>query len=430
MRVALVNPAWTFAGSIYFGCREPHLPLELGYAKAMLEQAGHTALLLDGPLQGLDNGALAERVAALAPDITMVLTAPTYLFWRCPPPELRVPAAFLQQLAGRGGTTVIAGPHGSVTPGPALAKTGADLAIMGECEEVITAVADSGGEPVRHTAWRNPDGSVTSNDGPHASRFTDHPALGWPDDWLRRHRHHHHRFERPAEGLGAEVEASRGCPYSCTFCAKLAYRDSYRRRDLEPLVEEIDRLIAQGVTYLYFIDEIFLPRPMLLEALIEREVRFGVQTRIDLWKPALLELLGRAGCVSIEAGVESLTEAGRAALAKRCAMTTAELTERLIMARRHVPFVQANLIGEPGDDAAAVTAWREEVEAHGIWANDPVPLYPYPASPDYRRLWGRPDDLAWERAHDHYLRSFPHFSDIQDQRPARLVELEDLAWHP
>jgi anaerobic magnesium-protoporphyrin IX monomethyl ester cyclase len=30
MRVALVNPPWSFAGSIYFGCREPHLPLELG----------------------------------------------------------------------------------------------------------------------------------------------------------------------------------------------------------------------------------------------------------------------------------------------------------------------------------------------------------------------------------------------------------------
>ena len=41
MRVALVNPRWSFEGSIYFGCREPHLPLELGYAKAMLERAGH-----------------------------------------------------------------------------------------------------------------------------------------------------------------------------------------------------------------------------------------------------------------------------------------------------------------------------------------------------------------------------------------------------
>ena len=28
MRFALVNPPWAFEGSIYFGCREPHLPLE------------------------------------------------------------------------------------------------------------------------------------------------------------------------------------------------------------------------------------------------------------------------------------------------------------------------------------------------------------------------------------------------------------------
>src|SRR4051794_18170831 len=41
MKFALVNPAWTFEGSIYFGCREPHLPLEFGYAKALLERDAH-----------------------------------------------------------------------------------------------------------------------------------------------------------------------------------------------------------------------------------------------------------------------------------------------------------------------------------------------------------------------------------------------------
>ena len=41
-------------------------------------------------------------------------------------------------------------------------------------------------------------------------------------------------------------------------------------------------LIDQGVTHLYFIDEIFLPRRDLLEALVERPIKFGVQTRIDL----------------------------------------------------------------------------------------------------------------------------------------------------
>jgi hypothetical protein len=61
---------------------------------------------------------------------------------------------------------------------------------------------------------------------------------------------------------------------------------------------------------------------------------------------------------------------------------------------------------------------------HGVWANEPVPLFPYPGSPDYRKLWGIPDDQAWERALDHYLTHHVDFSDIQDQRPRPLRELE------
>src|SRR3546814_6316742 len=89
MRVALVNPYWTYDGSIYFGCRHPHLPLELGYSKSLLEAAGHEVLILDGQLQEMDNPALADAVTAFAPGMTVVTTAPTYLFWRCAPPELR-----------------------------------------------------------------------------------------------------------------------------------------------------------------------------------------------------------------------------------------------------------------------------------------------------------------------------------------------------
>ena len=69
-------------------------------------------------------------------------------------------------------------------------------------------------------------------------------------------------------------------------------------------------------------------------------------------------------------------------------MTTDELAELLILARQHVPFVQANLLEVADDDAALVAAWRDGLQAHGVWANDPVPLYPYPSSPDYRRLFG------------------------------------------
>jgi B12-binding domain/radical SAM domain protein of rhizo-twelve system len=424
MKVALVNPFWTYEDSIYFGCRQPHLPLELGYSKALLEADGHEVLMLDGQIQKLDNAALADRVAAFAPAITVVSTAPTYLFWRCAPPELRVPADFLNRLAGRGGRTVAIGPHGSATPAPTLRKLGVDVVVRGECEEVVAELASSDDwSAVPHTAHLH-GGKLVGNGGVHASSFVGHPALKWPSDWIAAHSHHHHRFDDNQVGFGAEVEASRGCPYNCSFCAKIDFRDAYRRRNHDAVMAEIDRLIGQGVGYIYFVDEIFLPQKALLEALVDRDVKFGVQTRIDLWKPELLELLGAAGCVSIEAGLESLTVEGRAMLAKRCRLGTEELAALLVNARRHVPFVQANLIGVVEDDPALVDHWRKHLIDRGVWANEPVPLYPYPSSPSYREIWGEPDDLAWERAHEHYLASFRTFSDIQEKRPRALAELE------
>lgn len=424
MRIALVNPRWSFEGSIYFGCREPHLPLELGYCKALLERGGHETLLLDGHLTDRDDAGLIAEIESFDPAMTVVATAPTYLFWRCAPPELRVPADFLRALGRRGGTTVAVGPHGSVTPETTLRKLGCDIVVRGECEEVVARLAEGGPLGEVGSIAYSENGEVRVTGAPAASLFVETPALAWPDEWIARHSHHHHRFDADRGGFGAEVEASRGCPYTCSFCAKIEFRDAYRRRRLDLVLAEIDALIAQGVGYVYFIDEIFLPQKPLLEALVERDVQFGVQTRIDLWKPELLELLGRAGCVSIEAGIESLTVEGRAALAKRCRLDTQGLADLLIEARRHVPFVQANLIGMEQDDAGLVTYWRDVLLRAGIWANEPVPLYPYPSSPSYRSLWGEPDDRAWERAHAHYLAAFAAFSDIQDERPLPLARLE------
>ncbi|TCZ61327.1 TIGR04295 family B12-binding domain-containing radical SAM protein [Roseicella aquatilis] len=424
MRVALVNPPWSFEGSIYFGCRAPHLPLELGYCKALLEADGHEVLLADAHLCGTAMADLAAQVAAFGAGMTVVTTAPTYLFWRCAPPELRIPREFLAALGGAGGRTVAVGPHGSATPAVALRKLGADVVVRGECEEVVRILAGATDlARVPAIAYRQ-GASVAVTGGPHAGAFRDLPALRWPAEWVARHHHHHHRFDCEPSAPGAEVEASRGCPYHCSFCAKLDFRDSYRRRALPPLLEEIDGLAAQGAEYLYFIDEIFLPQRPLLEALVGRGLQFGIQTRIDLWKPEMLDLLGAAGCVSIEAGVESLTEEGRAALDKDCRMSTDDLAERLLYAKRRVPFVQANLIKVADDDAGMVAAWRERLQRGGVWANDPVPLYPYPSSPDYHRLWGAPDDQAWERAHAHYLAQFDRLSDIQEARVAPLAELE------
>ena len=274
------------------------------------------------------------------------------------------------------------GPHASVTPYATLKKLGVDAVVLGECEEVLVelAAADSAEKP-EHVSILYRGDPADRVLRPHASNLAALPALSWSREVLERHSHHHHRFDRTPEGPGAELEASRGCPYHCTFCAKDEFRDAYRKRPLTAVLAELDGLLSQGVQYVYFIDEIFLPDRPLLEALCERRVQFGVQLRIDNWSTDMLDLLGRAGCVSIEAGIESLTEQGRSLLAKRCRLNTEELTALLVHAKRAVPFVQANLLDSKTDDPAAVRDWREYLKARGVWANDPVPMFSTRAHP-------------------------------------------------
>ena len=47
MKFLFVNPNWDFAGSTYFGCRDPHIPLELMFAYDKVREAGHEPLLVD-----------------------------------------------------------------------------------------------------------------------------------------------------------------------------------------------------------------------------------------------------------------------------------------------------------------------------------------------------------------------------------------------
>src|SRR5579875_1290769 len=201
MRYALVNPPWTFDGSIYFGCREPHLPLELGYSKALLEQHGHETVLIDGHMDGLTCGDVFQQVADFAPDFIVITTAPTYLFWRCPPPEVRVPLQVAESLRGLPAKLVIVGPHGSTTPRATLRKLNADYVVLGECEEILPQLSGelSG---VTSIAFRNGDDVVVR--GPNrAADMKSLPALAWPDGTVAKHRHHHHRFDTEPLGPGA-----------------------------------------------------------------------------------------------------------------------------------------------------------------------------------------------------------------------------------
>src|SRR3954453_23559900 len=131
MKFALVNPNWSFKSSTYFGCQEPHYPLELLFAYDKIREAGHEPLLIDAQTDNLSTEESKHRVDGFAPDFLVIPTAPSYLFWRCPPPEVRVPKEWFAALGGNA-VKVAIGPHSSSTPGAAMRKMNCDVAMRGE----------------------------------------------------------------------------------------------------------------------------------------------------------------------------------------------------------------------------------------------------------------------------------------------------------
>jgi B12-binding domain/radical SAM domain protein of rhizo-twelve system len=303
------------------------------------------------------------------------------------------------------------------------------VVLKGEPDQAIADLASRPWQDIDGCCWRDEQGEhIAPTLG--VVDMKTLKALDFENYNVEKHWHRHHVFW--GEGRGAELEFARGCPWSCTFCNKTLFRNKFRERDVDEVLLEVDRLLERGVDYIYFIDEIFGVGKnvrRLLEAIAERNVQIGFQTRIDLWNEESLDLLGRANTISMEVGIESITEEGREELNKNCRMSTDRISELLIYARKHIPWVQANLILTEHDDKSDIRVWQENLKKHDVWVSEPVPMFPFPGSPLYIETFGAlPDDEAWERAHAYYTGSFDDkgYSDIQEQKPVPLVQLEGM----
>jgi B12-binding domain/radical SAM domain protein of rhizo-twelve system len=239
VKYALVNPRWDFKGSIYFGCPDPHFPLELLFAQDHIQEHGHEACVIDAHLNQLSLEQVRKQLDAFAPDFLVMPTAPTYLFWRCPPPELRIPRIWFRALAPSTKVSVAIGPHSSATPATTIRKLECDVAFRGEPDQVLVELASRPWNEIEGCCWHDDEGmhltmkrAVTNM---HALR-----ALRFDNINVEAHGHRHHVFQ--GSGRGAELEFARGCPWSCSFCNKTLFRDKYREREVAAVLTEVDQL--------------------------------------------------------------------------------------------------------------------------------------------------------------------------------------------
>jgi radical SAM superfamily enzyme YgiQ (UPF0313 family) len=315
MNIFFLNPNWNlhqkhFEASI----PQPIQPLEFAYMASQL-RGDHTVRIYDAHLKNSSLPRIVEEIKKFRADVVVLETAPTYLFWRCCPLDIKVPSEISKLIKKKTGAKLICiGPHPTITPSWTMKETKADYLVMGEPDISVP-------EFIKSEFDTDLKGVYTSNGGDGVSYVEDLSKLPLPSFDLLEMRAYspYGDFYRPPEkklkntyAFGSTIEYSRGCIFDCIFCFREGFRREYRTKKVRQLIREIKYAKEFGVGYFYFIDELF-NKPgreifELLEKLEKEDIKFGCQCRPDLMTVDLLERMKDAGCVHIEYGLESVSE--------------------------------------------------------------------------------------------------------------------------
>jgi anaerobic magnesium-protoporphyrin IX monomethyl ester cyclase len=364
----------------------PHPPLGSLYAASVLRDAGHDVTVFDAMLatSEADWGAAVARVR---PDVAVIFEDNfNYLSKMC---LLRMREAAFRMLAmakTSGCTTIVCGSDATDHAHEYL-SSGADLIVLGEGENTLAELTGvlAAGDPIDEVVGvsrLDADGLLRSTGRRANQRDLDAlPFPAWDLVDLQPYRLAWARHGR----FSLNMVTTRGCPFSCNWCAKPIWGQRYAVRSPEHVVAELAMLRERyAPDHISFADDIFGLRPgwIPVYARLVRErdlvVPFSCLSRADLLtRDGEVEALRDAGCETVWMGAESGAQSILDAMDKGTRVEQIEdAASRLRAAGIGVGFFLQ--FGYPGEGPAEIEATRELVrrcrpDDIGISVSYPLP---------------------------------------------------------
>ncbi|MFH2021239.1 MAG: radical SAM protein [archaeon] len=320
MKIFLGNPPWIVGKrkGVRAGSRWPHLKLKiesdylpypffLGYASSLLKKNGFIVKAVDAVAQDIDYVEFYNLIKEFSPDLIFLETST---------PSLEHDLELIKMFKIYSSAKIaVAGPDMNVLNEKFLESNEfIDYALTGEYEFTLLELANSINEQrslknIRGLVYRQDDKCIKTENR-EISNIDDFP---WPD-----------RIDLPAYKYNdrpggiptpsAQIIASRGCPYLCSFCAwpQLVYGGrNYRTRDIKDVVDEMEMLRGKGFRSIYFDDDTFnIGRKRMLELAAELKSRkwklsWAFMGRSDLIDEEILSKFKEVGLHAVKYGVES-----------------------------------------------------------------------------------------------------------------------------
>jgi radical SAM superfamily enzyme YgiQ (UPF0313 family) len=131
-------------------------------------------------------------------------------------------------------------------------------------------------------------------------------------------------FAEGAYILKQTISATRGCPYSCSFCSVTSFfGHTYRCRPVQEILQEIETFNKRKL--IGFVDDNIVGNPTfakeLFRSLVPYKIKWGAQASVMVAADdELLELAAASGCIALFIGFETLSSANLATIGKKVNM--------------------------------------------------------------------------------------------------------------
>ena len=392
---------------------QPYPPLQTLLAAACLRREGFEVALYDCTLEHSDaafHQALDRhrpRLVALCEDNFNFLTKMCLTRNR----EL---AFSMCQAAKEAGLPVVVNSSDATDHVVEYIGNGADFLILGEVETTLLDAArhllwgrsSTRPESIAGLAYRDP---VTRQlrINPPRELMRDLDALPLPA-WDLIDAAAYRKAWIAAHGyFSLNMVSSRGCPYSCNWCSKPIYGDSYHSRSPRRVAEEMRFLKSTlAPDHIWFADDIFaMPVRWTLEfaeavAALDARIPFKMQSRCDLMTRSTVGALQSAGCAEVWMGAESGSQRVLDAMEKGLRVERTYEACRNLRAHgiRVGLFLQFGYPGEDWDDIQSTIRMVRQARPDEIGVSV---AYPLPGTKFYnltqlgaKKNWEDSDDLA------------------------------------
>lgn len=397
----------------------PYVPLGILYISAYLEQHGYDNEVFDSTFSSF--AALSEKLLKDRPQAVGIYTN---LMTKIN--VLRI-IRFIRQQKALSSTKIILGGPEVRNHLQNFLQHGADYIVLGEGEETMLELVrylDGTNEnefsSLAGIAYLDNDRKVVQH--PERTKIRDLDLLPFPnrekvnlqlylDAWKKHH------------GTSAmSVNTMRGCPYSCKWCSRAVYGQSYRRRSPANVAEEMAWIQQHyAVDSIWFVDDVFtISHKWLAEfrnavKAKQLSLRYECITRADRMNEEVILNLKESGCFRVWIGAESGSQKVIDLMDRR--VEVQQVRDMIRLARHH--GLQAGtfiMVGYPGETKEDIYETVRHLKTSNPDLFTITIAYPIKGTP----LYGEVEDrfltkLQWESSTDRdidfrrtYNRAFYH----------------------